>query len=280
MDSINAGCCKCCRCDASALLRHVAADTSLCGNSSTPGELQPEHHGGNESAPASRGDAWQRWPSTLERLSTGQLVLDGGMGTEVEKLAGPEAVSAAGWSCVQSTAFPEECKQAHAAFLAAGADVIITNTYATNRHILAAAGAEELTERANRLACRVAFDARDEWCDAHPDAPRPLIAGSVSCHAPGDEVQKMQGHMAWPSPTEEATNYREQAAILAEEGVDLIFTEMVRDKEHGMRISTALGDSTVPVFMGLVSLASRPSLCGSFSCLLNGRDGLSVSVQS
>ena len=56
------------------------------------------------------------------------------MGTEVERIAGPEAVSAAGWSCVQTTASPEECKQAHAAFLNAGADVIIANTYATNRH--------------------------------------------------------------------------------------------------------------------------------------------------
>ena len=42
---------------------------------------------------------------------------------------------------------------------------------------------------------------------------------------------------------------------------------MVRDKEHGMRIARALGDSTVPVFMGLVSSAP-PSSRNCFGCLL------------
>ena len=63
-------------------------------------------------------------------------------------------------------------------FLAAGADAIIANTYATNRHILAAAGMADLTERANRLGCRLALAARDEWCAAHPGEPRPVVAGS------------------------------------------------------------------------------------------------------
>ena len=226
----------------SALLGHVASDPTA----GAPRAV------GAATAAARSGGAWERWRALSARLEAGErLVLDGGMGTEVERIVGPAAVSAAGWSCTQNTAHPSAVKAAHAGFLDAGADIIIANTYATNRHILAAAGFEELTERANRLGARLALEARDEWCAAHPGAPRPLVAGSVSCHAPGDEIDKMEGRMAWPAPAQEVANYREQAALLAEEGVDLIFTEMVRDREHGMRVAAALDDSAVPVFMGL-----------------------------
>ena len=68
--------------------------------------------------------------------------------------------------------------------------------------------------------------------------------------------------MAWPSPAQEEANYREQAAILVSEGVDLIFTEMVRCKVHGLRVASALADRSVPVFMGLVR--PKTQFCSTF----------------
>lgn len=57
---------------------------------------------------------------------------------------------------------PELLKQIHLDYILAGADIITTNTFRTQRYVLAKAGLEAETERVNRLAVDIAVQARDE----------------------------------------------------------------------------------------------------------------------
>ena len=77
--------------------------------------------------------AWQR------RLkSGGTLVLDGGTGTELRRRG--MNLGQTTWSALASLTHYELLRAIHADYIAAGADVITTNTFATTRFVLAAAG--------------------------------------------------------------------------------------------------------------------------------------------
>mmetsp|Transcript_47787 Transcript_47787/g.138137 ORF Transcript_47787/g.138137 Transcript_47787/m.138137 type:complete len:384 (-) Transcript_47787:99-1250(-) len=200
--------------------------------------------------------AWRKWRAVEERVRSGEvLVIDGGLGSEVERRVGKEALNAAGWTSSMNLTHPDVVKAVHREYLDAGADIIITNTYGTNRHILAAAGLEAQVEENNRTAVRLAREALDEFRAAgggqHRDV---LVAGSISIHAPGDEKAKLEGKVPWPTPDMERANYSEQARLLMTAGVDLIFVELVWNMEHGERVVEALaslGTDTVPIFLGI-----------------------------
>lgn len=194
--------------------------------------------------------AWSRWQAVEQKIAEGHVVIiDGGMGTEVEKIAGSEALNPCGWTSSMNLTHPHAVKEAHRRYLDAGADIIIANTYATNRHILAAAGLDHTTEENNTIAVRMAKEAVAEW-RAEGGFGDPLIAGSISIHGPGDEKQKLHG-CCWPAPEVEVANYAEQARILIDSGVDLIFIEMLWNMEHGRRIVEGIKDVVdVPIFIG------------------------------
>ena len=84
---------------------------------------------------------------------------------------------------------PEIVRQVHHDYIQAGAEVIITNTFASGRHLLRAAGEEDLTESINRQAVLEARQARVEAAEAKAGAvesgwelaPEDVwIAGSIS----------------------------------------------------------------------------------------------------
>lgn len=164
---------------------------------------------------------------------------------------------------------PQSVKHVYKAFLDSGADVIIANTYATNQHIMDAADLGDQFQRANRIAVQLAHEARDEWAAEHASdlssgrRMLPVIAGSVSCHAPGNEVDKMNGQVPWPAASTEAKNYRDQAVLLVEAGVDLIFTEMIWNQEHGQRLVASLADLPVPIFVGITCFSDNAILSRS-----------------
>ena len=78
------------------------------------------------------------------------------------------------WSAQALMDAPDVVREIHADYIAAGADVITTNTYCTLRTHLGKAGVADRYEELNRLAGRLAVEARDA-------ADRPaLIAGSLA----------------------------------------------------------------------------------------------------
>jgi S-methylmethionine-dependent homocysteine/selenocysteine methylase len=98
-------------------------------------------------------------------------ILDGGMGRELARSGAPFRQPE--WSALALIEAPEAVRDAHAAFAAAGADVLTTNTYAVVPFHL---GEERFAARGRALADRAGRLARD----AADSAGRPVrVAGSL-----------------------------------------------------------------------------------------------------
>jgi homocysteine S-methyltransferase len=176
--------------------------------------------------------------SWSERVRAGEtLVLDGGVGTELRRRG--VALDAAAWSGPASLAHADALRAIHADYIAAGADVVTTNTFASTRFVLASAGLEARFEALNRSAVAAAADARAA-------SGRPVaIAGSISCLPPRFEVG------AYPRAADERAAYRELGVLLVDAGVDLLALEMLEDEEHAARACEAVMDLGVPVWVGV-----------------------------
>src|SRR4051812_18536533 len=109
----------------------------------------------------------------LDPLATdGVVVLDGGMGTELE--ARGARMDHEAWSGLANVEHPELVREIHEDYIRAGADVVIANTFPTNRAALAAAGCGDRFEEVNRAGVEAALSARER-------AGRPVaVAGSMS----------------------------------------------------------------------------------------------------
>jgi len=73
-----------------------------------------------------------------QRLAGGGVViLDGATGTELERRGVP--MDGQAWSATANLTHPDVVRSVHEDYIRAGADVIITNTFATARNLLDAA---------------------------------------------------------------------------------------------------------------------------------------------
>jgi 5-methyltetrahydrofolate--homocysteine methyltransferase len=144
----------------------------------------------------------------LERLKAGEvLVSDGATGTNLQVQGLPVGASAELWVLEN----PDAIKALNLAFIQAGADILLTCTFGATRRRLAASALDEQFEAINRAAVeitRVAVAGQDV-----------LVAGSIG----------PLGHMLAPlgevTVEEAEADFREQAALLCEMGVDLIVVE-------------------------------------------------------
>lgn len=173
-----------------------------------------------------------------ERLQeTRPLLLDGATGTELEARGVP--MNGTAWSGLAVDTHPQVVRQVHVAYIQAGAEVIITNTFASGRQMLRGAGAEERTEAINRQAVRLAQQAREEA------AEQPVwIAGSISPMAPG------AGNANRPPVAEMRGHFAEQAELLADSGVDLLLLEMMRDIDYSCAAVEAASATGLPLWVG------------------------------
>ena len=187
-----------------------------------------------------------------EKLAAADVVvLDGGTGTEIARLGGE--MNAAAWCAVANRSHPDTVRRVHESYLEAGADVIITNTFATCRHVLDGAGLGDETVAINRRAVELAREARDRVAPGRPVA----IAGSMS-----NTVAWLPGTIGpdpacFPSPVKEAANYREMAETLAEAGCDLLVMEMMMDIERASRATEAALATGLPVWVGISTSRGR-----------------------
>jgi homocysteine S-methyltransferase len=171
------------------------------------------------------------------RLKRGEVViLDGAMGTELEARGVP--MDGKAWSGAAMLEHGAAVRQVHADYIRAGADVIITNSFATGRHALEPAGFGAEVAEINRRAVTLAREAREEAAD------RPVsIAGSICSWVPVEES-------GWRAPDRLAASLGEQADLLAEAGVDLIALEMCQSAAE-THLSLAAAQATgLPVWLG------------------------------
>lgn len=143
------------------------------------------------------------------------------------------------WSGLAIATHPDVVRQVHIDYIQAGAEVIITNTFASGRHMLRSAGVESQTAAINRQAAQLAHQARDEAAE-HPV----WIAGSISLMTAGDDNASM------PSLREMRAHCTEQAELLAGAGVDLLILEMMRDIDYSSSAVEAATATGLPVWVG------------------------------
>ncbi len=142
----------------------------------------------------------------LSALSERKVLLaDGAMGTELLACRLRENCPEA-----YNLSRPDVVQAIHAVYLTAGADIIETNTFGANRARLVLYGEAELLAELNRAAAALAADVRREG---------KFIAGAIG---PTGQTLEPYGAM---SAEEAFAIFAEQAEILAEAGVDVIFIE-------------------------------------------------------
>ena len=194
-----------------------------------------------------------------DRLAQGEVILlDGATATELQRRGAP--MDSVAWSATALLTHPEVVRRVHRDYIEAGADVVITNTFSTARHVLEPAGMGDRVGELNTLAVRLAREARESSAGDRPVA----IAGSMSSMVPSDDRK------ATPSPDAARAVYEEQAHSLAEAGVDLLVLEMMQDVDLTPRAIGAAVGTGLPVWVGW-SCKMAPD--GFTPMLLEGRDG-------
>ncbi len=144
----------------------------------------------------------------IDALAHRILVCDGAIGTELRKRipAHLQCVDA----CNISVAHAEKVKAVHRAYVAAGADVIQTNTYQANKEALAVHGLSEQVEEINATGVLLA---REAATDAS------YIAGSVG------QISFQSFDAALPSTKIIRHIFKQQMDALVAAGADLLILE-------------------------------------------------------
>jgi S-methylmethionine-dependent homocysteine/selenocysteine methylase len=177
--------------------------------------------------------------SLHSKLDAGEVVImDGGTGTEIPRRGVP--LCPATWSGRATLTHPDLIRQIHEDYIRAGAEVIITNTFSTSRSTLEAGGLSGQTAEINRLAVRLAQEARDNV----PSAKSVAVAGSMSTFVP-----KLDPTVT-PSYEAALADYREQAQILAGAGVDFFILEMLIRTLDARAAVEAASETGLPIWVG------------------------------
>jgi len=203
------------------------------------------------------------------RIADGGLVIiDGGTGSQLQAEGVP--MDHVAWSARANLEQPDVVQRVHEEYIGAGAEVIIANTYAASRAALKPAGLGDRVAEANRSAVRAALRAR-EAAAAGPVA----VAGSMSSFSPID-MDADALDRPHPGPTAEdprfpaLADFREQAGLLAESGVDLIALEMINAQSYGRAAVAAAAETGLPVWLGVSPFRLQDGTLGGLPDLGDG----------
>ncbi|MEO8851331.1 MAG: homocysteine S-methyltransferase family protein, partial [Allobranchiibius sp.] len=176
-----------------------------------------------------------RLDNVMSQIDAGATVLiDGGTGTECERRGVPVLDGA--WSSGGALSHPEIVREVHQDYIAAGARVVIANTFSTHRHALEAAGVADNFVAYNRHACELAAQARQAAGD---DAV--VVAAGISNwtftgrHPELDVLRR---------------NTAEQAEAMASGGAELLILEMMVDIDRMRATLDGTRASGLPVWVG------------------------------
>jgi 5-methyltetrahydrofolate--homocysteine methyltransferase len=167
----------------------------------------------------------------LELARSRTVLLDGAMGTELMARGLPQGVAPESWNIDR----PDVVREIHAAYFAAGSDVVSTNSFGGSPVKLAAHGLAERAYELNRAAARLAREAAPAGC---------YVAGSMG---PTGKFLKPQGEH---TEEEFAAAYAEQARGLADGGADVLLVETQYDLREALAaLRGARSVTALPVFV-------------------------------
>jgi len=180
-----------------------------------------------------------------QRLSgEGVLVADGATGTMLQAAGLPEGVALESWNLTH----PEKILDLHRAYLEAGSQIILTNSFGGSRFRLGKKGLQDKVREVNRAAAALAKEAAGQEA---------FVAGSMG---PTGELMKPLGTLSYGVAVEAFT---EQAEALAEGGVDAILVETMSDlNEAKAAIEGAKRATDLPVLCTLSFDTQRHTMMG------------------
>jgi 5-methyltetrahydrofolate--homocysteine methyltransferase len=191
--------------------------------------------------------AYTRGQDLPQLLSQRILILDGAMGTMIQRfklteqqyrgVGGPPAALARFKDCARdvkgnnellSITRPDVIADIHEAYLAAGADLIETNTFGATRVAQADYGMAELAFEMNLASAKIARAACDKY--ATPDKPR-FVCGALG---PTPKTASISPDVNDPGARNVdfetlRASYYEQVQALVQGGADLLLVETIFD---------------------------------------------------
>ena len=211
-----------------------------------------------------------------EHLSRRILILDGGMGTELLRTlesTGPRANTSAALLVAGALerltlTHPVLVRDVHESYLAAGADIISTNTFCADAASQSAGEHGDRSHELNRAAALLAQTSATAWTDKTPERPR-FVAGIIGPSLPRPRFDAAGRDSAKTLATADMLGsaiYREQVAGLLDGGVDVLLVETVVDIERArdalseIRTAFASRRISLPVIVSTVpALAAKDS---------------------
>ncbi|MEM7133011.1 MAG: homocysteine S-methyltransferase family protein [Chloroflexota bacterium] len=177
-----------------------------------------------------------RYEKLAERMQNGeQILIDGATGTEVERRGAPKLEHA--WNGGGAKTHPGMLKAIHSDYIQAGAQIIISNTFATGRHNMEDAGCPEDFELLNRRGVELAIQAREE-----SGQEEVLVAAGISHWDFNNNP---------PTFEQLRINVEDQAAIMVEAGAELIMLEMMAHIDKMNICIDAAQKTGLPVWVGV-----------------------------
>lgn len=174
-------------------------------------------------------------------LSDRILILDGAMGTMIQRYNLTEEdfrgdrfrdfdVLLKGNNDLLSITRPDVISEIHREYLAAGADIIETNTFNSTSISMQDYKMSHLAGEINRAAVKLAREAADEFTKLTPEKPR-FVAGSIG---PTNKTASMSPRVEEPMYRAATFDhfksaYKEQIFALVEGGADLLLIETIFD---------------------------------------------------
>ena len=173
------------------------------------------------------------------------IVLDGATGTELQRRGAQ--MDPAAW-CGPATLHNDHLlTQIHADYIAAGADVVTANTFASSRLMLAPAGYGDRVGEINRRAVEAALRAREQ----SGRADSVCVAGSLSHMVPVAAGTGRVDPSQIPSDQQVSEAFHELAGILKDSGVDHIMLEMMYHPTRARLALAAALSTGLPVWFGM-----------------------------
>lgn len=187
----------------------------------------------------------------MQRIRAGERILiNGATGTEIERRGVPQLDNA--WNGGGALSHPDIVRNVHEDYMRHGAEVIISNTFATTRHALRDAGVEHQFDDLNRIGVELAVEARDRV-----QKPNVLVAGGIS-------------YWSWtgthPALDVLRADVERQAGLMAKAGTDLLMLEMMVEIDRMLVTLEAAETTGLPVWIGITC---EPD-AGGRMCLRNG----------
>ena len=191
------------------------------------------------------GDRTSVWNALDRALRSRILVLDGAMGTMIQRYQLTEAdfrgdrflnhaKDLRGNNDLLILTRPDVISEIHGQYLEAGADIIETNTFSSTTVAQADYLLEEVAYELNLEGARLARAACDAWTKKTPDRPR-FVAGSIGPTNRTLSISPEVNNPAFRAITfdELRTAYAEQVRGLIDGGADLILLETIFDTLNG-----------------------------------------------